>query len=54
MTEKPMTEKGRAHMFFKRHKAGMKLAEDEMKLMIKYYGYLLFVRVMVIPDNLNG
>ena len=48
MTAKPKTEKEKAHMLFKRYKAGMELDKDEMKLMMRHYGHLFEVKV--IPD----
>ena len=41
MVEKPMTEKEKARMLFKRHKAGIRLSADEIMIMIKYYGRLV-------------
>ena len=53
MTEKPMMEKERAHMLFKRHKAGMVLSEDEQNLMMRYYGHILILSSgKVIPELL--
>ena len=37
MTNKPQTDKQKAHMFFKRFKAGMTITPGEMLLVKKYY-----------------
>jgi len=37
---KPQTEKQRAHMYFKQHKAGMKVPDDARRLIKKYYPFM--------------
>jgi transposase-like protein len=42
MAKKKQTDKQKAHMFFKRLKAGMKVADDEFELVKRYYPYGLY------------
>lgn len=37
MAKKKQTDKQKAHMFFKRLKAGMKVTDDEFELVKRYY-----------------
>jgi hypothetical protein len=40
MPEKPMSDKRKAHMLFKRFKAGMSITDDEMILVKQYYPFV--------------
>lgn len=40
MTNKPMTDKARARMYFKRWKAGMTLKPDEILMVKKFYPFM--------------
>lgn len=40
MPNKPMTDKARARMYFKRHKAGMTLTNGEILLVKRFYPFM--------------
>lgn len=40
MAKKPMTDKAKARMYFKRWKSGMGLAPDEILMVKRYYPFL--------------
>ena len=44
MAKKPMTDKAKARMYFKRWKAGMTLTLEEILMVKKYYPFMRKIR----------